>query len=798
MADLDEYDAKRDFTGTSEPAPGGPRPDADGAPRFVVQEHHASTLHWDLRLEHDGVLASWALPRGFPDTPEHNRLAVHTEDHPLEYLEFHGDIPEGHYGAGSMEIWDRGTYEAHSWADDKVVLTFHGERVRGRHALFRTGTGSRWMIHRMDPPPPGREPLPAGLVPMLATAGELPARDEGWAYEVKWDGVRALAYLEPGRLRLESRNLLDITAQYPELRGLIEAVGAHDAVLDGEIVAFDEDGRPSFERLQQRMHHTSEATIRRRAADHPVTYVLFDLLFLDGEPLMELPYDERRARLEALRLDGPHWQTPARALSDGRGLLEATAAQGLEGLVAKRRDSVYLPGRRSRSWIKVKNARRQEFVVGGWTPGKGGRAGDLGALLVGTYDGDALRYAGRVGTGMGARERRLLLDRLEPLARTGSPFAPGAATPPPRDARFTDPELVVEVEFHHWTTAGMLRHPTYRGLRTDKGAREVTREDTPKQDGVPAPPGSWTSADVTRGNVEIDLDDRPLRLTNLDKVLYPRDGFTKGQLIDYYARIAPVLVPHLRGRPLTLKRFPNGVDEKAFFQKHAAKDRPDWMTTTLVDASTKGPIEELVVDSRAGLVWTANRAAIELHTLLAPADAPEHPDALVFDLDPGAPADVIDSAQVAVWIRGMLDELGLRTLVKTSGSKGLQLYVPLRGTATHEQTKAFALAVAQTLADRFPDRVVSRMARAQRPGKVFIDWSQNDAHKTTVNVYSVRAREHPTVSTPVTWAEVQDALEAADAGRLVFTTEQVLERVARDGDLFADLLRVRQELPGTG
>ena len=281
-------------------------------------------------------------------------------------------------------------------------------------------------------------------------------------------------------------------------------------------------------------------------------------------------------------------------------------------------------------------------------------------------------------------------------------------------------------------------------------------------------------------------------------MLYLRTASPKGSFIDYYARIAPVLVPHLRGRPLTLKRFPNGVDEKAFFQKHAAKDRPDWMTTTLVDASTKGPIEELVVDSRAGLVWTANRAAIELHTLLAPADAPEHPDALVFDLDPGAPADVIDSAQVAVWIRGMLDELGLRTFVKTSGSKGLQLYVPLRGTATHEQTKAFALAVAQTLADRFPDRVVSRMARAQRPGKVFIDWSQNDAHKTTVNVYSVRAREHPTVSTPVTWAEVQDALEAADAGRLVFTTEQVLERVARDGDLFADLLRVRQELPGTG
>lgn len=643
------------------------------------------------------------------------------------------------------------------------------------------------------------EPFPEGLVPMLAKPGELPAKDDGWAYEVKWDGVRALASLQPGRLRLQSRNLLDITAQYPELRGLVEALGAHDAVLDGEIVAFDDEGRPSFERLQQRMHHTSEATIRRRARTYPVTYVVFDLLFLDGRSVMSLPYTERRALLEGLALDGPHWQTPSFAAGDGRALLAATAEQGLEGLVAKRLDGVYAPGRRTGSWVKVKNARRQELVVGGWTPGRGGRAGDLGALLVGSYDGDALRYAGRVGTGMGEEQRRMLLDRLTPLARATSPFSGGGGAPP-RDARFVEPELVAEVAFHHWTAAGMLRHPVYKGLRTDKGAREVTREDADgsgRADGPPAP-GSWTTVDVTKGTVELELDGRALRLTNLDKVLYPETGFTKGQLIDYYARIAPVLVPHLRGRPLTLKRYPNGVDEKSFFQKHAAKDRPAWMTTTTVDASTKGPIEEIVVDSRAALVWTANRAAIELHTLLAPVDAPGHPDALVFDLDPGLPADVVDSAQVALWIRGMLNDLGLVTFVKTSGSKGLQLYVPLNGTATHEETKAFARAVARTLAERFPDRVVAKMAKADRPGRVFIDWSQNDAHKTTVNVYSVRARAHPTVATPVTWDEVQAALDAGDAGLLVFETEDVLRRVAGDGDLFAELLTLRQELPGAG
>jgi len=813
MADLREYDEKRDFGATPEPAGGAPvsrTAGGDAAPRFVVQEHHASTLHWDLRLERDGVLASWALPRGFPATPDENRLAVRTEDHPLGYLDFHGEIPEGSYGAGTMDIWDAGTYELHGWDARKVVLTFHGDRVRGRHSLFQTGQGKRWMIHRMDPPQDAaREPPPEGLVPMLAKPGELPARDDGWAYEVKWDGVRALAYLRPGRLRVESRNLLDVTAQYPELRGLIEAVGAHDVVLDGEVVAFDDEGRPSFARLQRRMHQTSEPAIRRLVGSDPVVYVVFDLLFLDGHSTMALPYADRRRLLDRLELDGPHWQTPGYAVADGKGLLAATAAQGLEGLVAKRLDSAYVPGRRTGAWRKVKNAQRQELVIGGWTPGKGQRTGDLGALLVGYFADDGgervLRYAGKVGTGMGAVERRMLLDALEPRARTTSPFARGGTgEPPPREARFVEPELVAEVRFHAWTGAGMLRHPVYAGLRTDKEATDVVREDGkedgsgPGGDGAPVAEGAWTEADVTKGATTIELDGRALKLTNLDKVLYPETGFTKGQLIDYYARIAPVLLPHLRDRPLTLKRFPNGVDDKAFFQKHAAKDRPEWMATTMVAASSRGDIEELVLDSRPGLVWTANRAAIELHTLLAPAAHPDRPDSLVFDLDPGAPADVVDSAEVALWIRGMLEELRLESLIKTSGSKGLQLYVPLGGTATHDDTKAFALAVAQTLEQRFPDRVVSRMKKAERPGKVLIDWSQNDVHKTTVSVYSVRARPRPTVSTPVTWEEVEAMRDARDAQMLVFTTDDVLARVAEHGDLFAALLTTRQELPALG
>ena len=370
---LGPYRAKRDFDATPEPAP-AEAPDEAGQ-RYVVQEHHARALHWDLRLEHEGTLASWAVPKGIPPDPKRNHLAVRTEDHPLEYLEFHGDIPAGEYGAGTMKIWDRGTYELHKWREDEVMVTFHGERLEGRYVLFRTD-GKNWMIHRMDPPQDAdREPMPTRLEPMLARTGPLPPDDGRWGYEVKWDGIRAIGYAEGGRLKLVSRNGNDITPRYPELRELGRALGAREAVLDGEVVAFGPDGKPSFQVLQSRMHVVSDAAQRRLAAAHPVAYVIFDLLFLDGHSLMELRYDERREQLLALGLSGPNWQTPAHRVGDGAALLEATRAQGLEGVIAKRLDCPYTPGRRAQGWVKVKNIRRTDVVIGGWLGGEGGRAG---------------------------------------------------------------------------------------------------------------------------------------------------------------------------------------------------------------------------------------------------------------------------------------------------------------------------------------------------------------------------------------------------------------------------------------
>jgi bifunctional non-homologous end joining protein LigD len=468
---LGPYREKRDFGATPEPEPGAASEDGIPAlPRYVVQEHSARAMHWDLRLEHEGTLASWAVPRGIPHDPKRNHLAVRTEDHPLEYLDFHGDIPEGSYGAGTMRIWDRGTFELHKFRDEEVMVTFHGERLEGRYVLFRTD-GKNWMIHRMDPPQDAdREPMPEKVEPMLARTGELPG-DDGWAFEVKWDGVRAIGYADGGRLRLASRLGRDITPRYPELRELGRALGAREAVLDGEVIAFGDDGRPSFQRLQSRMHLASDAAVRRAAASSPVTYVIFDLLFLEGRSLLALPYEERRSRLAELDLNGAAWQTPAHHVGQGAALLEATRAQGLEGLVAKRLDSAYVPGSRSRAWVKVKNINRADAVVGGWLEGEGNRSGRLGALVVGVHGPDGeLRYAGRVGSGFDQRELDRLGRVLGEIAAEESPFT---GRQPPKQTHFVVPSLVAAVDYTEWTSAGTLRQPSYKGLRDDVEPADV-------------------------------------------------------------------------------------------------------------------------------------------------------------------------------------------------------------------------------------------------------------------------------------------------------------------------------------
>lgn len=637
------------------------------------------------------------------------------------------------------------------------------------------------------PAQPGAGP-PAHIAPMLARAGIMPADPAAWSFEIKWDGIRAISHITAAGVRLQSRNLRDITSSYPELSAPPAALEPHPAsVLDGEIVAFDAEGRPSFGLLQQRMNVAAPGERLRQAVG--VTYVVYDLLYLDGADLTDLPYHERRRRLEALQLDDGPWRVPEIHPGQGAALMEATRRRGLEGVIGKRLDSPYRPGARNGQWLKFKHTLSQELVIGGWLPGEGRREDRIGALLMGHYDAGRLIFDGRVGTGFSDRTLSDLQNRLAPLVIPDSRFDPQPKLPP--NAIYVNPQLVAEVEFTERTRDGLMRAPSFKGLRDDKPAREIIREEpgSPTPGQVPQ-----TSPGTMRPGTEngtIQFAGRTLKISNHAKVLYPGAGFTKGEVIDYYARVAPVALDHLRGRALTLKRYPNGVEAEFFYEKNSPAHRPDWVPTARV-----GEIDYTLAQEPATLVWLANLADIELHTSLSLAARPQSPTVLAFDLDPGPPAGVLECAEVALVLRGLFAQLGMVSCVKTSGSKGLQVYVPINDPAvSYAQTKPLARRIAELLESRLPQLVISSMSKSRRGGRVFVDWSQNDAHKTTVTVYSLRATATPGVSTPLSWAELEAAHAAENAGALVFSPEVVLERIASQGDLFAPVLHTSQTLP---
>ncbi|WP_308209381.1 non-homologous end-joining DNA ligase [Allokutzneria sp. A3M-2-11 16] len=479
MGDLRDYHRKRDAARTPEPMPESV-PTGGNNDLFVIQEHHARRLHWDVRLERDGVLASWAVPKGLPEDQGDIRLAVHTEDHPMEYLTFSGEIPKGEYGGGTMTIWDTGRYDTLKWSEHEVEVVFHGARAQGRYVFFRSDRrdrdGKNWMVRRGSDGKsvPPRTPPPEQLSPMLAVRGPLPEpdQDEQFSYEFKWDGVRALARITGGRLQLLARSGADITATYPELRELGPRFPG-TVLLDGEVVVFD-NGRPSFGALQKRINVSGAAQIARLAEQQPVTYLIFDLLHLDGRSCLELGYDQRRRLLESLELRGSHWLTPPAYTGAGAAVLQAAREQRLEGVVAKRRSSRYRPGLRSTDWIKITDLETREVVVGGWQPGEGKRAGLIGSLLLGLPSPDGtLRYVGKVGTGFSDAVLRSLTERLRGLARRTSPFSPEVPRQFARNAKWVEPSLVGEVLFQNWTSDGRLRLPRWRGLRPDKSPGEV-------------------------------------------------------------------------------------------------------------------------------------------------------------------------------------------------------------------------------------------------------------------------------------------------------------------------------------
>jgi bifunctional non-homologous end joining protein LigD len=790
---LTEYQRKRDFRRTPEPK--GKLPEKEETRRYVVHRHHATRLHWDVRLEMRGILASWAVPNGPPLEAGKRRLAVHTEDHPIEYLTFHGVIPDG-YGAGSMTIWDTGTYELLEEKDNELKLRMKGNRLDGEWVLVQTkqNEGRDWLMIKHGTPPKN-DPLLGKIAPMLSASADEPFDSPDFTYEPKWDGVRTIAFVDGGEVRLQTRNLLDCTKQYPEATQAAEALtGAYHAILDGEIVALDEKGVPSFQRLQPRMHVTDESTVRKLRKSTPVIYQVFDILYADGEDLMRKPLRERLRRLdEALTPMGSIRRSEGFP-GTGVALFEAAREQGLEGIVAKRLDSIYQPGARSPAWVKIKAFRTMECVIGGWTAGQGGRTKTLGALLLGVYRDGKLQPVGHVGTGFDERTLRDLLKILEEHESPTSPFATQPRTNQP--ARWCLPELVCEVEYSEITRDGTLRHPTFRGIRPDVDPREVTgeeRRESARKAQEAAKRAATTPASSENGDRAarvpsvLEVEGKRIKLTNLEKVLFPEDGYTKADLIRYYTEVSPYLVPWLRDRPLTLKPFPDGIHGTHFYQKNKPGFTPEWIKSWTDPREPENAY--VLANDMATLVWMANYTAIEIHPRLARADEPEKPDNVMIDLDPAEGASWDDVKEVARAVKEVLDDLGVAGFPKTTGSRGIHVLVPIARRYTFDESRAFALRVGQLTREKLPKLVTLEFSKAKRRG-IYIDYLQNTRAKSTAGPYSVRPIRRAPVSAPLRWEEIA-ALGRPDA----FTIINMPARLEAVGDLLGPSLALAQKLP---
>ncbi|MGH2452563.1 MAG: non-homologous end-joining DNA ligase [bacterium] len=921
---LEEYRRKRRFARTPEPEGKGR---SRSGMRFVIQEHHATRFHHDFRLEMDGVLRSWAVPKGISLNPEDKRLAVAVEDHPLDYIDFEGNIPAGNYGAGAVMVWDRGTYESLEGDPDegfqkgKLAVVLRGQKLQGEFHLVRTRMGGRgggpdgtnWLLfkkrdgdavtgwvlpkpsrsvksgrtieeirreesarwHSSEPPPkpaaqrtsrrpaalrkwgldkPGKARVPKNVAPMLAKLIDEPFDDPAWLFEPKWDGVRAIAILQtqgPQRsVLLHSRNLHPMNRQYPEVVDALYAAGLPDVVLDGELVAPDEDGRPSFQRLQQRINLQGREDVDEARSKFPVLYFVFDIIHYHGHDLTSRPLRERRQILEAVLPAGPILRVSEAFPGDGRAFYRAAQDQRLEGVVGKRAASPYEPGRRSGAWVKIKLRRTLQAVVGGFTQGRRGRSSHFGALVLGLYDGRGrLQHIGQVGGGFTDRALSEVLALLRPSVRKTSPFAAQPATMEP--ATWVEPRIVVEVEYAEWTDEGLLRVPVFKGLRADVPPHDCLLEnlrspqipDEPSPDGGPprAAAGKSTRVRSRRAAAapsplerEVAKRRLPVEFTNLEKIYWPGLGLTKGDLIAYYLAVSETILPHLRDRPLTLRRFPDGIHGENFHQKDYP-DAPDYVTIAHVwTETTKTTNAAPVCNSLATLLWLAQIADIEMHpwySRVAPArrgegagEAPgtdfssseaslresvlNVPDQLVFDIDPyifppgqgprQGPGEKdpdytrrgFEAArEAALELRRLLEKLGLDTFIKTSGKTGLHIYVPIARRYTYGETHAFAKAICQFLAAEHPERLTTDWAVDRRVGKVFLDYNQNRLGATLASAYSLRPTPQATVSTPVTWKELERGFDP-----LEFTYQTVPIRLRKSADPWKEMGKLRQRL----
>jgi bifunctional non-homologous end joining protein LigD len=832
---LEPYRRKRDPERTPEPFGGAPAPPLLPGPRFVVQKHWARALHYDLRLELDGVLKSWAVPKGPSTKAEERRLAVHVEDHPLEYADFEGVIPEGNYGAGSVIVWDRGWFGSfkpepllEQYERGKMELELFGSKLRGYWTLVRMGgkgrkgdKGNEWLLLKkadgaasereaIDRYPesvitgltveqirdvPGynaalRDQVVATSAPRrafdprrapftLATSVERPFSGEDWLFEIKYDGVRVLAARRADEVLLLGRSGEEITGRYPEIAAAARALPATDFVLDGEIIATDEHGQPSFQRLQARMLLTKPRDIAAAAARVPVRAVFFDALALAGHDLRPLSLARRKELLRRVVPPLGTIQASDHVLEHGEAFFEAASEMRLEGVMAKRLASLY-SGNRTQDWVKIKCQRRQEFVIGGYTEPHGAR-GWFGALHIGIFEHGRLVYVTKVGGGFDEATLRELHERLQPMRRERSPFA--VRSPAGAGHTWVEPRLVCEARFTEWTRDGGLRHPVFLGLREDRRPEECRREEPVALDALAPTIAAAPEAEAREASGDRTPRRPEVKLTNLKKVFWPAEGYTKGDLIAYYEAVAPLLLPYLRDRPLVLTRYPDGIEGKSFFQKDAPRYAHEFVRTETVYASdAEREIDYFVVDDAAALRYVANLGTIPLHVWSARIGSLERPDWLVLDLDPKS-APFAQVVEVARTLHRLLEELGLESFVKTSGASGLHILLPLGGRYTHEETRTFARLLATLGVEALPGIATVVRAIQSREGKVYIDFGQNGHGNTIVAPYSVRPLPGAPASCPLRWDEVNVKL---DPGR--HTIRTIPERFAAGADPLAPIL----------
>jgi bifunctional non-homologous end joining protein LigD len=834
---LEKYRQKRDFEKTPEPR--GTLGGDHAERRYVIQKHAARRLHYDFRLELDGTLKSWAIPRGPSLDPNEKRLAVHVEDHPLEYADFEGIIPPKQYGSGAVLVWDRGVWLPDSdpregYDHGKLKFRLEGEKLRGGWTLIRMKKASaaegkeNWLLVKEKDdtaltgaaaeiteqcpesvlsgknideikrsadarPAPAKArsgvrtaPFPSIVKPELATLVDRPPKGDGWLYEVKLDGYRILCACRDGEARLFTRNGNDWTGKLPQHARAVRGLGVDEAWLDGEVVVLARDGTSSFQALQNAFDEARETAI---------VYYLFDLLYLNGDDLRRVPLLERKQRLASLleRTKDPLLRYSEHYEGDGQTIFEHACLHGLEGLIAKRRESFYLAGR-SRDWIKVKCRRRQEFVIGGFTDPKGTRKG-LGALLLGVHDRKGvLHYAGKVGTGFNDAGLRALRERMRELEQDRPPFADPPSGAAVRQAHWVQPELVAEVEFAEWTHANQIRQASFLGLREDKSAGAVTREiaaSVPRDDDVRSSQQNARSSRRTTASPRArhTATVAGIELTHPERILYPDPKLTKLDLALYYERVAKWILPHLEHRPLTLLRCPQGHKETCFFQKHVGEATPKVLDRVEVDEEN-GRASYLVANRVEAVIELVQMGVLELHTFGSTVDRLDYPDRMIFDLDPdsGLPwARVVEAAQLT---RSLLAELGLDSFVKTTGGKGLHVAVPLQRRHAFDEVKAFSRAVAEHLAEVLPERFTAKMAKAERRGKIFVDYLRNAKGATAVAAYSTRAKRGAPVATPLAWDELSEELDSSH-----FTVVNIHERLDKlSDDPWAGYFAARQTI----